>query len=147
MGGSEQPSPTEKILDEHHHLRARLEEAQQVVAARQAGRQTVVEVIDALEREVLEHFQHEERGGYFSDAIAAAPRLSAKAKKLFQEHAVLATQLDELRRSLAAREPDAAWWDDIANRFARFADLFRRHEFAENALLQDAYIEDIGSSD
>ena len=137
----------EQIQEEHRHLRELLEAAEQVFQAREASRDAVRDLVRSLQREVLEHFQHEETGGCFSDALEAAPRLSERAEHLLEEHRLMAEEVTEWLQVIDKGEQDAAWWEEVGGRFERFAKRLHAHELAETALLQEAYMDDIGSTD
>jgi len=96
---------------------------------------------------VLDHFDHEESGGYFAEAIDAAPRLSERADALLAEHAQMAEQLVELQHRAAMQTTGARWRHALDHGFVDFMDRFLAHEEAENKLLQEAYFDDIGAED
>jgi DnaK suppressor protein len=100
-----------------------------------------------LARELPEHFALEERGGYFADAVAAAPRLSRRAERLYREHAEFlreSRQLEQLARGAATR---SELWDEIVRGWARLASRLAAHEQAENALVHEAFSEAPAAAD
>lgn len=135
------------IRGEHCHLRELLQSVHKTLAARRTGRDTIVAMLHELAKEVLEHFEHEETGGYFADAIDIAPRLSERAEELLGQHPCLAEQLAVMRRHADRAESNDRWWSELHRKFSEFSDCFRAHEAAENVLLLEAYNDDIGAED
>lgn len=88
-----------------------------------------------------EHFALEEETGYFSDVLAVAPRLSAHAARLEQAHTGLRNQVAQLR----ARTRDASVpWEDLRDRFRQLLAELRAHEVAEDELVNEAFMRDLG---
>lgn len=91
------------------------------------------------------HFETEERSGYLSDALSLAPQLQARADVLRNEHPAMVQVIDAI---LSAVESTAAP-DLIKERtsFERLIADLRRHEQAENALVLEAFDEELGAGD
>jgi len=138
---------TPSIGEEHLHLREIIFEFRVVLATRDATRRQVATRLKELTQQVLDHFDHEESGGYFGEAIDAAPRLSERADALLAEHAQMAEQLVALQHRAATQISSTRWWHALESDFIDFMDRFSAHEKAENALLQEAYFDDIGAED
>ena len=138
---------TPSIGEVHLHLREIMFEFRVVLAKRDATRRQVARLLKELTQQVLDHFAHEESGGYFAEAIAAAPRLSERADALLAEHARMAEQLVELRQRAAVETSGVRWWHALEHEFAIFLNRFSAHEEAENHLLQEAFHDDIGAED
>jgi iron-sulfur cluster repair protein YtfE (RIC family) len=136
-----------RVRNEHVHLRELLESVRQTLAARQGSPPTIAALFDELSRHVLEHFEHEETGGFFSAALELAPRLTSRAGELLQEHAEFRGRLSAMRQLAMPAEATEDWWRNMRESFERFFNAFRRHETAENRLLQEAYSDDIGAED
>lgn len=136
-----------KVLEEHASLWEILDEARAALAERRARPQSIAEMLDELAQHVLDHFRHEETGGYFAEAIDVAPRLSERADDLLRQHPRLAAQLAQLRQYARRNDPSEAWWLRLSEMFTQFVSRFSEHECAENELLQDAYSTDIGAED
>jgi hypothetical protein len=111
-----------------------------------AGRTAVVHLFVELEQRLPEHFAFEERGGYLSDALAIAPRLSKWAAQLAEDHPIFLEQLRELVRDAheAAADDSRQPWEQIAVRVQKLASALGEHELEENRLVQQAFSEDIG---
>jgi hemerythrin len=135
------------IRDEHRLLCEMMDSVGQTIAAHQASRAVVITVLDDFIQHILCHFEHEESGGYFAEAIEVAPRLSERANELLDQHPQMAAQLASLRRQAEKTDLDVLWWRELDERFYQFVECFQRHEEAENALLMDAYTDDIAAED
>jgi hypothetical protein len=100
-------------------------------------------LLQALRRDLAEHFADEEREDGLAQAVApTAPRHLRRLEALMAEHAHLLASLDDLiQRGEAATHrtatPIVAGARDLTRRLAR-------HEAAETALLTDAVLADIG---
>jgi hemerythrin len=134
-------------IDEHDRLRHVVEAVQEVLATRKASSDVVAAMLRELTANVLDHFNFEEEGGYFADAIERAPRLSEHAEHLLSQHAVMTAQLVALEEHAARQESDEQWWTKLNAMFANFLEAFLAHETEENVLLQTAFNEDIGAED
>jgi hypothetical protein len=137
----------EEILGEHAQLQQMLSSVRETILDRASSRQVVREMLDELAQVLLDHFRHEEAGGYFSAALAIAPRLTERATELVRQHPVLMAQLAALQAHAASRQPTEPWWQQLQLGFAAFFDEFGRHEAGENMLLQDAFHDDLGAED
>jgi hemerythrin-like domain-containing protein len=101
-----------------------------------------VELLSDFETALVAHFEFEEAGGYLSDALEAAPRLSRQAARIFSEHGALRRSFADL--ASRARRADSDGWPSIAQRLSAFGDAMRGHETEENRLLNDALLDDLG---
>lgn len=137
----------ENVADEHSHLREMLAEIQNTLAQRQSSPIVVGALLDELREHCQRHFRHEEEGGYFSDAIAIAPRLSRRADALLRQHPEFTHSLDEMRQHAASGSMSHVWWERLCVQFDEFVCRFTEHERGENTLMFDAYCRDIGAED
>lgn len=104
-------------------------------------------VLDVRGR-VAFHFALEEAYGYFEDPVAVAPRLCERVDGLRAEHGELFEEISRIVEMFEDSEPDLP--ADIANvqEMCRgFLSRFDAHEAAENALIAQAFNEDIGVGD
>jgi len=132
---------------EHVHLRELLLSVRETLATGDAERERLAGRLDELAEQVLDHFEHEEEGGYFAEVIGVAPRLCERANALLREHAEMARHLSEMRHCAAERSRRSRWWEELREEFEKFFERFSAHEAAENVLLQEAYWDDIGAED
>lgn len=140
------PNPLQ-IMDEHVHLRHLLDEFGELLAARRATGAAVAAIFEQLQRAILAHFEHEEEGGYFAQALDAAPRLSERAAQLLAEHLEMAAELVALRNHARQAGSSWQWWEELNEMFNGFVQGFEKHEAEENTLLHEAYNVDIGAED
>ena len=127
-----------------HDLLARIDQALETRTG------TIAEVSGLLARlgdRLVKHFESEEEGGYFAEALTQAPRLISRANELMAQH----PKMTRYGRELAgAADPDQApdlWWQQTRERFKAFQAELSKHESQENDLLQEAYNRDLGAND
>jgi hypothetical protein len=139
--------PLEKIRAEHFALGQRVRRLEAEFQQRQreasgaAWADNLLELLDEFDRELREHFAFEERGGYFSEILAAAPRLAPRVARLKEHHVEFGEYcgrlLDAARN--AASESD---WDDVQTRAEALLMALREHEAEENELVSKAFADD-----
>ena len=139
------------FLEEHQNLTRRIAGLRKwlseldALGARKFGEMAfrVQELRDLL----AEHFQEEERDGYLASALAIAPQFTAQAADLCQEHPQFLDRLDNLIARVRDSEPPSDYWRTARDELKQlFADL-RRHERSENAIVQNAFHDDVGTTD
>lgn len=104
----------------------------------------ILELFADLECRLPEHFEFEERGGYLSDTLAIAPRLSKRAQQLREDHDKFATWLTKLVASARRAGTAPRNWAALAARLHDFTQALRYHELEENRLIQEALMDDEG---
>lgn len=137
----------QEIKDDNLRLRELIVQAD---ASRRGQVGKFAEVLADLRDQLAMHFTLEEAYGYFDDAVTEAPRLSERASRLRGEHQDLYTGLCRLldqveharRRHGKHRVPEK-----IRQAFVEFQRALKRHESEENALILEAFNEDIGTGD
>ncbi len=137
----------EELVDQHARLREILKEIQCTLTQRRASCVTIVAMFSDLTDQIRSHFAHEENEGYFSEAVAQAPRLATQADHLLGQHVDLLNHLNHLHQLAQQGTGSSQWWVQITFAFDNFTRLFLEHEQQENDLVQGAYNEDIGESD
>ena len=93
------------------------------------------------------HFEHEEQDGYFAEIIEIAPRLSYEAEELEAEHDGLLGRLEHLDERLIVLHDDVDEIARLRRDFADFIEACRTHERRETALVQEAWLTEIGAGD
>lgn len=148
---SDKRTPLERTLAEHFALRQQIRALEQLLKEHDdpggenlAKTLTLLEAFDPVLRE---HFADEERGGYFSEVLRAAPRLSRRAERLAENHIELRERLEKLLdlTQKAADAPDR--WQKVTTGLAEFVKTLRAHEDEENDLVREAFMDDLGRGD
>ena len=100
--------------------------------------------LDAVSRQLAEHFRLEEAGGYMAAVRQRHPRLEQAVQRLAAEHAELLRSLDELKRAAAGPGRSNG---HLGGAIAVWIDSVRWHEDRENRLIEDAFDLDLGPGD
>ena len=137
----------EMIKEEHHELVGVMGEIRHLLAAEERDLDKLEALIIQLCDLVESHFKNEEAGGYLSEAIEQAPRLSERADQLHDQHRVLWEELQGLRTLTEQRENSDPWWQQLHAALETFARDLLTHEAREDDLVQEAFTDDIGSKD
>ncbi len=146
-----QGPPLERIRAQHMALRQQIRALEQLFEQRNGAddlrvRRTLA-LLEGFDPTLREHFAVEERGGYFSEVLQVAPRLSRRAERLQQNHLEFSRRLDrllELTRD-AVGAPDK--WERVTAGVADFLRELNFHEDAENELVREAFMHDLGQGD
>lgn len=88
---------------------------------------------------LFRHLETEESSGVLEQAAEAEPRLAMRVDALHVEHTKLRKGVTDLFGGAVDGD-----WGEFHTRFTAFCDLLATHERAENEVLMDAYLEDIG---
>jgi hemerythrin len=132
----------------YQEFKALLATIDEVLQQRSATIDQVSDMIAQLGDRLAKHFASEEDGGYFAEALSNAPQLVSKANALLAQHPKMCTLAESLAADLQARKGTSTdWWARTSELFQAFRDELMRHETQENGLLQDAYHQDIGTTD
>lgn len=141
----------QRVLAEHDELHGAFEGIVQELAAIVAEHATADDVrrvrakLESLLAQLEKHFRQEEEGGYLEEAMCRAPELRETADKLQVQHGEFCRAVDELIAGTERPEPPAAAWRRLNTQFAALAKRLAAHEDAENALLERAFNEDLGT--
>ena len=141
-GNPEEADRSLVVGEEHHALRARMEQLVQAIGRPDDGARWHG-MLDAFRSELEQHFWHEEQGGYFRDLVHAAPWLGAKVDQLEREHRDMLAAVDALRTV----DLNHATRADVARRFDDLRKFVLDHETRENRLVQDGLCDDLGAAD
>ena len=97
-----------------------------------------------VRRYLTEHFRFEEQNGYMDGVRQSQPRFERTIEHLYNEHRDLAQSLGALiAEAEATRAPD----DPFRAKVLEWISRLRRHEMAEDGLVQEAFTVDIGTKD
>lgn len=132
---------------QHHALRDILGELTPVLANSIWEPEELAELLKQLREHLREHFEVEEDGGYFHDALAILPQLRPQAVALQRQHAEYLATVERVLGRLAMEELAAETRRAIEVDLRKFVESMRKHDTDEVKLLQLAYNQDLGSSD
>jgi len=109
----------------------------------------VIEALDDLEGEILDHIEITERhDGLYAEIIEAAPRLSLKVQLLRDEHPRMQEATSSLKARLtAARDGDAVSVDEARDEIQHLLGHLVKHRQLGADLVWEAYTRDIGGAD
>lgn len=135
----------QEVFDDHKALKALLARIDETLTERTATVAEATRLLNQLNDHLMSHFTLEESGGYFTEAVLHAPHLAARSKALMDQH----DKLLRAARTLIAPtgEPSDSWWEETQRRFTGFQQELLLHERSEDSLLQEAYVDDLGSTD
>jgi len=114
---------------------------------RALARTEVRGLVGELEERLPRHFADLERAGFLSHAVDQAPRLSRRADTLRAESQELARWLEALGERTRNAGSTRKRWQQLDVACHRFAEVFHEHEYSENALICEAWEDDIGAVD
>ena len=137
----------EMVKEEHHELVGVMGKIRHLLAVESHDLEALDALIPQLCDLVESHFKHEEAGGYLSEVVEEAPRLSTRADKLHDQHRTLWEELENLRNLAEQREGSDQWWEQLHTDLEKFARNLLTHEAHEDDLVQEAFTDDIGSKD
>lgn len=137
----------QKIQQEHRELTTLLEKIESALADRSGPIQEVVDMIGQLGHQLTKHFQTEEAGGYFSEALSEAPRLFDRANDLMLQHPNMTKSARKLAKAADPETEPERWWQQTSERFAALREELHKHEREEDQLIQEAFMRDIGNND
>jgi len=142
-----------EIKEDNQELWSLLERLQITLLAEWPPRVSRRQLHDALARlrdQLAMHFALEEAYGYFEDAVEVAPRFSSQADHLRGQHDDFYVEVCDIvdrAEQLLHHEVPTRSLNHVVARFDDFCDALRKHESAENQLIQQAFTEDFGGWD
>lgn len=110
----------------------------------------LAEMLVQLRNQLAIHFSLEEAYGYFDEPMSAAPHLCSQADLLRQQHEELFDLLRgiaECASRVADDQSQLAESTRLVSEYLQFHEQLQAHETHENALIQEAFNEDIGVGD
>jgi len=141
------PSSRNETIKEHRELCEMVEHLRKLLAEGRTSQAMIVERLQDLSAMLLEHFRHEETGGYFAESLRVAPHIADRVESLLSQHPQMMDLLASLIDNSIGQEPIRQRWQKVDTGYAHFVSLFLSHEAAETALLQDVHLNDLGYGD
>ena len=138
------------ILREHRELMALIndlgERASRGADTGERWSEGLAELLTQLRTTLHQHFSAEEEGPFAQEFPITFPQLAGKLEDILAEHRGLMERVDHLLREVSEASEHATNEEvaQIRKDVHDFIEAIRAHESAENALLQQAYLEDIG---
>ncbi|MBI2571139.1 MAG: hemerythrin domain-containing protein [Candidatus Schekmanbacteria bacterium] len=132
---------TKRIIETHREIRAVLDRL-----ARSCDLPEVCAILGDLGSLLPPHFADEERSdGFFARVVSENPNLDSRVCSLQRQHT-------DITADVASLESDVRDYLEraVARFFARrdaLVELLRAHEDAENSLVMDAFLTDLGGSE
>ena len=93
------------------------------------------------------HFSEEESDGYLAPVLEVAPRFTDEVAVLQQQHREFLDRLDALAYRVNETGASNEAWDDVCAEFESVLHDLRKHEGAENSIMQSAFDDDVGTCD
>jgi iron-sulfur cluster repair protein YtfE (RIC family) len=137
----------QQVEQEHDALRDLLGAILKQLSHGPGAARMVVDDLSELCELLDRHFHTEEDAGFFAEIIDKDARFTGEASRLCEEHATMLRDAKSLADRLSVAGDAAAIWPDLKRDFHELSKHLMRHEGDENRLLQQAYVEDIGSKD
>ncbi|NQV72144.1 hypothetical protein HQ496_03400 [bacterium] len=101
-----------------------------------------------FQNQLQKHFDLEESGGFTSDMTKIAPHLVSKIEDLEEDHLKIISDLTHILDVLKSiQHAESAKIDRVKCRMEGLLSFIRNHESAENAIIQEAYFQDMGVGD
>jgi iron-sulfur cluster repair protein YtfE (RIC family) len=138
---------SEELLQDHEHLGELLGRIHRILGDRQETVVGVAEVLASFGEHVERHFAEEETAGFFDDVVDRAPWLSNRIDALRTEHQQFLNAVGRLNEVAVDGDGSADWFQRLEVAFHEFSSELMHHESAENAILLEAYTNDIGAAD
>ena len=123
--------------------------ARPAVAREEQWVKGVIEALEELEGEIIDHIEVTERhDGLYAEIVEAAPRLSRKVQLLRDEHPEMQEATSSLRARLTtARVSDAGSVDEARDEIQHVLGRLVKHRQLGADLVWEAYSRDIGGVD
>jgi hypothetical protein len=93
------------------------------------------------------HFAFEESGGFMTEVVNALPNLASKVIHLKEDHKVILDESEELSRIAKEETLTSETLPNFALRIFSLIRRLERHEQKETALVQSAFVDDLGMTD
>lgn len=137
----------EQARREHEQLRERLKSVHHQLELHQVPLAEMERLLNEFRGRLEAHFHSEEQDGFFDQVVSRAPQLSRQAESLSHEHGELLQALDSLIGLAGCDTGDPQCWRVLTLRFEDFMKQLMHHESEENGMLQEAYVDDLGTKD
>jgi len=107
----------------------------------------LVAVVDKMLANLREQFRTEEQGGYMSEVLEQYPAWHPQVLHLQQEHQLLETQLKEIALRLRNEHAGEIVTRECRRQLEDWINWYRQHQRRENALVQEAFVLEVGQGE
>ncbi|MBI3464927.1 MAG: hypothetical protein HY000_18005 [Planctomycetes bacterium] len=128
------------VQAEHRQLHQRLHDIERLLTSDEIWEESLNRLLGdlrALRRQLAEHFEREENGGFLDEAVALAPRFSHDARRLMRDHSSFLAELDGIIRF--AEKAAASEATELRERTLDLFHALRLHEAGEERILQQMF--------
>jgi hypothetical protein len=147
-------SVTEQLKQEHAVILAVLRQLKALVRHsgdaredRLGWQERVAGSLSSLCSHLKAHFAFEESGGFMTDVIKALPNLASNVTHLKEDHKVILDESEELCKIAKEESLTSETLPTFALRIFILIRRLERHEQKETALVQSAFVDDLGMTD
>jgi iron-sulfur cluster repair protein YtfE (RIC family) len=110
----------------------------------EADYQAGLEDLKRLKARLEAHFEQEEQGGYFDEAISRLPRIAPQAASLQKQHGEFVRVVSEILSPPQGRGTRHEHWRRMQTEFKQFARKLMAHERVEDEILGRAFNVEVG---
>jgi glutamine synthetase adenylyltransferase len=107
----------------------------------------LVVIVDKMLANLLEQFRIEEHGGYMSNVLEQYPAWHPQILHLQQEHRLLEQQLQEIANRIQSERRDWSLSQECRRQLADWINWYRQHRRREIALVQEAFVLEVGQGE
>jgi len=107
----------------------------------------LVAIVDKMLANLREQFRIEEHGGYMSNVLEQYPAWHPQILHLQQEHRLLEQQLQEVANRMQSERRDWCLSHECRRQLADWVKWYRQHRRRETALVQQAFVLEVGQGE
>jgi hypothetical protein len=130
-------------------LQLLLDDAAELIAepADEENDRWLAAVVDKILANLREQFRVEEQGGYMTDVLEQYPEWHPQVLHLQQEHQLLEAQLQEIDARMRNEQHDGAMSRECRRQLEDWIHWYRQHQRREAALVQEAFVVEVGQGE
>ncbi|MEW5976958.1 MAG: hemerythrin domain-containing protein [Acidobacteriota bacterium] len=107
----------------------------------------LAEHLASLERHLKAHFKFEETGGFMEEVLSMIPNADLRVERLKSDHGALLATTANLLKGANNPAHENADSGSLCQELSQFLSRLRHHEHEEIDLVQQAFLDDVGSLD
>ncbi len=109
--------------------------------------QWVAEIVDKMLANLREQFRVEEQGGYLVEVLEQYPEWHPQVQHLQQEHRLLEGQLGEITARMRRQRLSGRLSPECRRQLQDWITWYRQHQHRETALVQEAFVLEVGEGE